>query len=436
MSLKRNLIIVSVILLFIVAGVGVMGVIFYRSYLAPLFAMREVPSALSESRILTGADFLTKSEFYRTDKDSSLMDVLEEDKAANRFESIRDMSIGQFDGQPGLDLGLAGMFGMTILDLNGQVKERVEYQFEKGKIEVAGFKMERPKDSFPQMRVLDVEGDGVCEILGFGGTDGAALFDHQGRVRFSRGTSQEGQPSIREVTAGDLDADGKLEFVAGWGYDPSSIELFDRDGRSLWRHEEEFISDSTEVVDVDADGRDEIVETYGSELKIRDAQGKLKGSATMPLSLNYLSLCPRPDGRGASQILVVEEGKVVLLDLDGKNFSSFEAPLSKIKLDKPREVKFPGMDEPFVYETEEVYRASGVWAKLQKDQPKYLAVVARFAAIDRSLFYVYDAQGKLLYHEILPEDCNSVAVLPSAREDGGEDILVGGEKTIWRYAAH
>ncbi len=190
-----------------------------------------------------------------------------------------------------------------------------------------------------------------------------------------------------------------------------------------------------EVVDVDGDGQAETVEVNGSKLKIRNAQGKVTGSAEMPVVIGHLSLCPRPDARGAPQNLAVGQGKVFLIDLDGKNFSIVEAALSKIKLEQPRELKFPGMDEPLVFDTEEVYRAEGAWVRLRPEQPKYLAVVARFATLDRSLFYVYDAQGKLLYHEILPEACNALSAFLSEGGAGGEDILVGGERTVWRYAA-
>jgi hypothetical protein len=86
------------------------------------------------------------------------------------------------------------------------------------------------------------------------------------------------------------------------------------------------------------------------------------------------------------------------------------------------------------FDTEDVFRAKGVWAELEKDRPKYLAVVANFAGIDRSLFYLYDAQGRLMYQEILHEECDAVAILPPANSSGRNQILVSGEKTIWRYA--
>lgn len=435
MTLKRKLVIFSVILVGAIALLALSGLLFYKSFLAPFFAARETPPELREAKTLLGANFLAKSEFYEVSKSISPIDLLDEDKLKMRLDSIMDMTVGQLDGQTGTDVGLAGRFGFTILDLKGQVKEHVVYQFEKGEVEVGSVKTERVKDNFSEMRVVDVEGDGVCEILGYDGLDGVALLDHRGRVVFNHGAYRKEQPSIREVAAGDLDGDGKLEFAASWGYEPwAGIELFDRFGRSKWRHREEFKPGQLAIVDVDGDGKAEIVEEDGSDLKIRDAQGKVQSTAPMPVSLTYLSLCPRPDGQGAAQNLAVREGRLVLIDLDGKNFSNFQAPLSKIKLEKPRNVSLPGMADPFVVDTEEVYRAKGVWVKLRKDQPKYLAAVARFAVIDRSLFYVYDEQGKLVYHEILPEDCNAIAAFSSEDADG-EDILVGGERSVWRYKA-
>ena len=42
--------------------------------------------------------------------------------------------------------------------------------------------------------------------------------------------------------------------------------------------------------------------------------------------------------------------------------------------------------------------------------------------------------GKLIYQEILPEECDAVAVLPPGNSSGRDEILVSSEKTVWRYA--
>ena len=186
------------------------------------------------------------------------------------------------------------------------------------------------------MRLLDVEGDGICEVLASGGLDGIALFDHQGKVVFSRGEDEKGKPSIQ----------------------------------------------------------------------------------------------------GPPKDLAAREGGVWLIDLDGKNYTRYDAPLSHIKLDKPRVIEAPGLSEGITFDTEDVYQAKCVLAELEKDQPKYLAVVANFTALNRSLFYLYDSQGKLIYEEILPEECNAIAILPPENSSGRDEILVSGKKTVWRYAMH
>jgi hypothetical protein len=432
MSFKRTLLIFS--LLFGCAVVLVVGFVVYK--LAPFFGGRELPPELREARVVNGEGFLARSEFHRVGGQDSWRELFDPDKLKSRFDPTVDVAVGQLDGREGLDVGLVGRFGVTLLDRRGQVTGRINYQFQKETVTLGPLQSEQEQDNFGVMRLVDVEGDGACEVLGYDGLDGAALFSHQGQVLFRRGAYKQGESYIKEVAAGDVDGDGELEFVASWGYEPwNGVELFDRHGNTLWRREEPVRPGQIEMVDVDGDSRIEFVEEDGQQLKIRDAQGKVVGSASMPVYLWHLSLCPRPDGGGPPQNLAVREGSLWLIDLDGKNFSKFEAPLSQIRLDKPREMAMPGVSDSVKFDKEEVYRARGVWVRLKQDRPKYLAVIANFGVLDRSLLYVYDERGGLVYHEILPEQCHAVAVLPPEGEGGAEEVLVGGEKTVWRYAA-
>lgn len=431
MSLKRIIIVISIIVgcMFIVLVVA--GVVIYKSIISPLLVTREVPPELREPRVITGAGLLVKSEFYRIGKGSSWRDLQDPNKVKGSFDSVQDMTVGQLDGQGGLDVGLAGRYGLTMLDLQGNVITHINFRFEMGKSR-SPFATEQEKDSFHNMRLLDVEGDGVCEVLGSGGLDGIALFDHQGNVVFSRGEYEEGKSSIQEVAAGDIDGDGVKEFIASWGYEPwTGLELLDRYGNSRWRHQDESTTGAIEVVEVD--GKVELVEEAGRELKIRDTQGQIKEVVQMPVYLSHLSLCPQPNNKRPPQNLAASDGDLWLIDLDGKNYTRYSAPLSYIKLEKPRVIETPGLGQ-MTFDTEQVYRAKCVWAELEKDRPKYLAVVANFAAFDRSLFYLYDAQDKLVYQEVLPEECNGIIVMPPENGNGRAEILVSGEQTVWRYA--
>ncbi len=437
MNLQRKIAIASILLggLITVAALG--SWMFYKSFVAPYFSGPEPPPELKEARVIVGTEFLVRSDFYRAGSNSSWLDFRDPDKLKNNLDSIVDVAVGQLDGRPGLDIGLVGKFGMTLLDTHGNLTKRITYQFAMGKIKVGPFEAEREKDSFSKLRAVDIESDGVCEILGYDGLDGATVFDHEGRVLFSRGEYAEGKSSIQEVAAGDIDGDGVLEFVAGWGYESwSGIELFDRYGNSKWKLQEDFTPGPFEIVDLDRDGKAEIVEEDGGTIKVRDVHGKVVSSAEMPVYLWHLSLCPRPGPSGQVQNLAVREGSLWLINLDGKNSVKFDAPLSLIKLKMPRRVpRMPGMSNTLEVDSEEVFRAKGVWFKVKTEQPEVLGIVARFGSIDRSLFYVYDQQGKLLYHEILPEECHAIAVLRSEDDGGVDNVLVAGETTVWRYSA-
>lgn len=433
MSRKRLLIVGSIILGCGLIVLVAMGVWVFKSIISP-FRGKEMPPELREARVVSGAGLLVKSEFFRTGEGSWWRDLWDQNKLQTRLDSFEDMAVGQLDGQNDLDIGLAGRFGVTLLDRRGNVTKRINFRFQKGTMPVGPVTTEREKNSFHNTRLLDVEGDGVFEVSASGGLDGLALFDHQGNVLFSRGGMEE-KPSIREIAVGDLDGDGVMEFIVGRGFEPwRGLELLDRYGKSRWRREEEFTPNEMEVVDVDGDGKAELVEEDGRELKIRDAQGAVKSVVQAPVYLGHVSLCRRPANQGPPQNLAVEEGSLWLIDMDGKNHTKFDAPLSTIKLEKPRVVSAPGLSEEMTFNTEDVYQAKGVWVKLANDQPEYLAVIANFAALDRSLFYLYDTTGRLVYQEILPEQCEAIALLPPENSSGRDEVLVSGEKTVWRYA--
>jgi hypothetical protein len=71
--------------------------------------------------------------------------------------------------------------------------------------------------------------------------------------------------------------------------------------------------------------------------------------------------------------------------------------------------------------------------KLQKNKTKFLAIIGAFIGLPRANFYVYTSEGKLVYHELLPQGAKTIAVLP--HESGNDAILIGGKETIWKFDA-
>ena len=121
-------------------------------------------------------------------------------------------------------------------------------------------------------------------------------------------------------------------------------------------------------------------------------------------------------------------GQLLFLNLNGDVVSRFAAPLSEF--DDTVQIGFDG-DE---IRGTNVYEAEGVWIKLVNEQPKFLAVITNFAGIDRTVLDVFTPEGKLLYQEILPDTCSSIAALPETDGKRVESLLVACEATLWKFA--
>jgi hypothetical protein len=409
---------------FAISGIAVIltliaGWLLYSLFTGRLFGYEppETPNELREARVVIGAGILSRSQFIRIDHALSLSG------AANAVGLIYDITIGELNSNPGLDIVVAGSKGVLVLDPNGAKQSQVQYQFETGKQSVGPFNTMKTYDFLGEMQIIDVEGDGTCEYLARGSIDGAAVFDHQGRRLWSYGKFTEEKTSIDVVAAGDIDGDGVDELVAVW----DGVELFNRDGGRVWQQQWEGPIFQIEVVDTDGDGKAEIIQSGGGNLIIRDGRGGIVRESEMPFYFAYFSLCPMP-GREQAQILTVEDGNIWLIGFDGKTAARLDAPLSRF--DNYGRKTPLGERRGF-----DVYKAKGIWVKLIENQPEYLAVIAQFVGIDRSILYLYGADGKLVYQEILPEDCRSIAALPPAGGKGVQELLVGGDETIWRYKA-
>jgi len=95
MSRKKIITVVSIILGCVLILVVVFGVLVYKSIISPILAMREAPPELQKPRVITGADLLVKSEFYRTGKGTSWRDLLDPNKLKGRLDSVKENSSGR-----------------------------------------------------------------------------------------------------------------------------------------------------------------------------------------------------------------------------------------------------------------------------------------------------------------------------------------------------
>jgi hypothetical protein len=372
--------------------------------------MPETPDELREARVVLGSELFQREVFIVAEKDNKLS------KDIGDFE---DIAIGNLDENAGTDLVLAGRNGAAVFDLEGKKQSQILYEF--GKKEEGASKLiaDAKNTMVGDMQIIDIENDGKCEYLGRGSHDGAAVFNHQGKLLWS----YKEDVSIDDMTIGDVDGDGINEFVALY----NGLKLLDKTGKLQWSRPEEGAYYQVEVIDTDGEGKNEIVYSDFGDCYINDWNGKLLKKVEMPFYLAQFSLCQIPDKKELN-MLTVEEGFVWITDFKGNSLYKFTAPLSQF-------INSNWRDEFGRPMNNDVYKAKGLWVKFHKDKPAYLAVITEFAAIERSVFYIYNESGSLIYQEVLPEQCQSIALLPQTGSDTFPALLVGGSKTVWRYIA-
>jgi hypothetical protein len=78
-----------------------------------------------------------------------------------------------------------------------------------------------------------------------------------------------------------------------------------------------------------------------------------------------------------------------------------------------------------------LWDAYGVPVKLKRNEADYLAVIVEASRDSGAVLYVYDPSKRLVYQEVLPSG-SSIAAIPIG-SSGAEQILVGGNGTVWAY---
>jgi hypothetical protein len=331
------------------------------------------PGALEKPRIVVGAGLLTKGPFVES----------------AGLGAITDIARGQFDGKPGLEIGIAGNVGAVFVDDSGQTQSSIVFD----------------RQELTHVDIVDVEGDGVCEFIyrGAWGSD-AALIDHSGETRWTYG----GLPGVDDMCAGDVDGDGLLEFAVGFN-GGGGVHLLDDKGKRIWRQPDGNVW-HVEMVDTNADGRPEIVHSSaGGDVTVRDGKGNELSREEAPAYFSDFSLCPWPTKQGPMLLLCAEDDTVWILDFRAKTVAKFKAP-----------------------DSGKLGEARGTPVRLKAGQADYLAVAVSYPVWHRAILYLYDPGGKLVYQEILPEACDSIAALALGGGDR-EVVLLGGQGKVWKY---
>jgi hypothetical protein len=77
-----------------------------------------------------------------------------------------------------------------------------------------------------------------------------------------------------------------------------------------------------------------------------------------------------------------------------------------------------------------VDEAQGTPVRFSASDKSYAALV-RHSTWARSVLYIYDRQQRLIYQEILGNDCR--ALFAQTNSGGNEDLLLGCDGLVWKY---
>lgn len=316
-----------------------------------------------------------------------------------RLGPVTDIVVGELDPSPGLEVGTAGVRRVILLKPDGT------------QLTSMGFKK-------PYPRMVDVEGDGVCEFFLPGGR--ATLVDHTGHEIWSAP-----HPVVRSAL-GDVTGDGNTDFFL---YHFSNLSLMSSTGKVVWSvgplfngphgHVRFHMPSVVHIVDVNKDGRKEIVGMFPDRIVVLDDNGRFleEKQVRLDCDLTESFLVSYPTKDSPQWYLCGDELRYVLVSLDGEEIA----------------YEFKGVP-PSHYP-----RATLV--KLDSAEEPYFAILGLLFWQGRKTFglktvcwalCVFDSEQKLVYHEVLSGEGWGLAAMPSTRPNE-EVLLVGGKGRVWLY---
>jgi len=307
---------------------------------------------------------------------------------------ITDIRLGEFDGNPGEDIGFSGEAGFGTADRTGEVTFFVNVP------PFTGWSV-----------IVDIENDGLCEqlirVTLFGNP---ALYDHSGNMVMD---------FDREIVAsspacGDIDGDGENEIIVPTLIEDGIMwmtgdgeELFSEGANRIWH---------AEVVDVDGDGTGEIVYCDGrGHLNVKTAAGEVKveadpGGMNGPYVDNF-SVINWPDKDGATHVVVAGGLKLWLIDMS-------------VEIVRSVEIMETGEDDLFYN--------NACTAVLDEDGDLYVACLTENVTAGGLSLYIWGPDDSLYAEEQLDERSWGLCAV-DLDGDGIDTILIGQENRIMRY---
>jgi len=288
-----------------------------------------------------------------------------------------------------MDIVVSGNKGAAFIKPDGLIKKSIGFKEHGGRVVC-----------------LETIKNGICFLNRGGGWGPVSLYDYNGELKWSYGLTGS---APYDMIATEIDENDQLEFVVGKN---NSICLINYKGEVLWEQPESNVW-HIEILDVDNDGKKEIVHSNAQGgLIIRDKDGKSLRKLKLPVYFSDFSLLNwQIDKDKLLTYLLTEDGKIYVINSQTlKKIAQFDAPGAPSKFTRGVQVFFDN-----------------------KQKPYFAAVVSAGASSNRSILYIYNPNGNLIYHEVIAAFDSGVMAIRNDKT-GAEKLLVGGEGEIWEYS--
>jgi hypothetical protein len=369
---KTIWIIVGTILAGLTVFVGSIAYVVHRLYES--FSPSDTPPAtLVMPRVVTGDARFRKSVFY----------------AEPSLGVTTDLQYGQFGSNQPQKLAIVTPTGASFVTADGKLDHHVQFA----------------ELESPDLVTLVDRGPAQPPLFLRHGSwsSSVALIDAGGRTlwEYSYPTG------IDDAAAGDLEGDGNIEFAVGLN-GGGGVRLLDSNGKEIW-HQPDADAWHVEIVPGSGGNPGSVVNSNAAgRFVIRDHHGNLLAGQDIGVYLDEFALVRWGNDIQPDHIAVAARGsgEVDVLTTKGLKSAQYSAP-------EPKEVGVRVAATPIFTGSE--------WD---------FAVLVRDPRWDRSVVYVYDPAGKLIYEEIANDGCAAIGTMPGA---GAENLMLGCRDHVWKY---